>query len=236
MGAPLLAGMVAGFAFWIVNLHVHRYVVPVLVPAAVLIGAALAMTLDATSRKIRVGLISLLAVAISWNLSITVSRVGLDRLGSTVGVVDDREILLDWVSSQVAFDAVSSLPGDSKIYLLAEARALGFERPVEIEHPFGEPLILELAHQGRNPLEMAAALADGGVTHVLTNRWEARRFAEMLGRERFFEYRDPSAAARLGWFSQHCLDETWSDRGVSLYSLDPSCSTEVSGAGDLAGW
>jgi hypothetical protein len=236
MGAPLLAGMVAGFAFWIVNLHVHRYVVPVLVPACVLIGAALAVTLEAASRKIRVCLIALLAVAISWNLTTTMSRVGLERLGSTLGVVDEKEILLDWVSSQVAFDVVSRLPEDSKIHLIAEARALGFERPVDLEHPFGEPLVLELARRSQHPGEMAAALAGDGVTHVLTNRWEARRIAEMQGRERYFEYGDASAAANLEGFSRKCLEEIWSDRGVSLYRLEPSCSERVTGAGDLAGW
>ncbi len=234
--APLLVGVIAGYAFWIVNLHVHRYVVPVLVPAAVLIGAALAATVEGASRKTRVGLISLLVVAISWNLSITVSREGLDRLGSTLGVVDEEEILHRWVSSYVAFDAVRSLPEDSRIHLVAESRALGFERQVEIEHPFGSPLIMELARQSQDPGEMAAALSADGVTHVLTNRWEAQRFAEMQGRERFFEYYSPATAANLEGFSERCLEEIWSDRGVSLYRLEPSCSVDGAGAGDLATW
>ena len=234
--APLLIGMIAGYTFWIVNLHVHRYVVPVLVPGAALIGAALADTVEGASRKTRAGLISLLAVAISWNLSTTVSREGLDRLGSTLGVVDEEEILKSWASSYVALDAVRSLPDDSKIYLLAEARALGFERPVVIEHPFGTPLILELARQSRDPGDMGTALSAEGVTHVLANRWEALRFAEMQGKERFFEYYDAATAANLEGFSQHCLDKIWSDRGVSLYRLEPSCSAEVTGAGDLASW
>ena len=234
--APLLAATIAGYAFWIVNLHVHRYVVPVLVPAAVLIGAALAVTVEGASRKTRAGLMSLLVVAISWNMSITVSREGLDRLGSTLGVVDEEETLKHWVSSSVAWDAVRSLPDDSRIHLVAEARALGFERPVDIEHPFGAPLILELARRSRDPGGMAAALSADGITHVLTNRWEALRIAEMQGRERFFEYSDPETAANLEGFSQHCLDEIWSDRGVSLYRLEPSCSEDVTGAGDLAAW
>ena len=234
--APLFVGVIAGYAFWIVNLHVHRYVVPVLVPAAVLIGSALAVTFGGATRKTRVGLISLLAVAISWNLSTTVSREGLDRLGATLGVVDDEEILNRWVSSQIAFDAVRSLPAESKIHLVAEARALGFERPVDIEHPFGEPLILELARQSRDPAEMAAALSASGVTHVLTNRWEARRIADMQGRERYFDYYYPTTAANLEEFSQSCLEEIWSERGVSLYRLDLTCSVVGAGAGDLATW
>ena len=233
---PLLVGVISGYAFWIVNLHVHRYVVPVLVPAAVLIGSALAVTFDGASRRTRVGLISLLAVAISWNLSTSVSREGLDRLGATLGVVDDEEILNRWVSSQIAFDAVRGLPENSKIHLVAEARALGFERPVDIEHPFGAPLILELARQSQNPGDMAAALSASGVTHVLTNRWEALRITEMQGRNRFFEYHYPATAANLEGFSQRCLEKVWSERGVSLYRLEPTCSVVGGGAGDLATW
>jgi hypothetical protein len=234
--APLLFGVIAGFAFWIVNLHVHRYVVPVLMPAAVLIGAALAATVDGASRRTRVGLISLLVVAISWNLSTTVSREGLDRLGSTLGVVDEEETLHRWVSSYIAMDAVRSLPEGSRIHLVAEARALGFERPVDIEHPFGAPLILELARQSQGPGGIAAALSAGGVTHVLTNRWEALRIAEMQGRERYFEYSDPATAVKVEAFSHRCLEEIWSERGVSIYRLEPTCSNDGVGAGDLAAW
>ena len=234
--APLLTGMIAGYGFWIVNLHVHRYVVPVLVPAAVLIGPSLAITLKTQSRLIRMSLAALLAVAISWNLSISLSREGLERLGSTLGVVDEQEILLHWVSSQGALETVRGLPEDSRIHLVAEARALGFERPVDVEHPFGDPYLLELARENRLPSEMAAELSSRGVTHVLTNRWEARRIADMVGRERYFDFRDAHEAAVLERFSQHCLDAIWSDRGVSLYRLEPSCSEGVTGAGDLASW
>lgn len=233
---PLLVGVIAGFGFWIVNLHVHRYVVPVLVPAAVLIGSALGITFDCASRKTRMGIISLLVVAISWNLSTAVSREGLDRLGATLGIVDDAEILDRWVSSQIAFDAVRGLPENSRIHLVAEARALGFEREVDIEHPFGEPLVQELARQSADQGVMAATLAASGVTHVLTNRWEARRIAEMQGRDRFFEYHDPATATNLEGFSHHCLEEIWGERGVRLYRLDPSCSVSGAGAGDLANW
>ena len=234
--APLVVGTLAGYAFWIVNLHVHRYLVPVLLPAAVVIGAALAATLEAMPRRLRVGVLILLGVAISWNLSITVSRKGLDRLGSTLGVVEEEEILLNWVSSYPAFEPVELLPEDSRILLVAESRALGFERRVEIEHPFGDPLILEVARRSQNPGEMAAELVAEGVTHVLTNRWEARRVADMQRRERFFEYGETATAANIEEFSQRCLVEIWSERGVSLYRLDPTCSSTGAGAGDLAGW
>jgi len=234
--APLVVGTLAGYAFWIVNLHVHRYLVPVLVPAAAVIGAALAVTLETMPRRLRAGVLILLALAVSWNLSTTVSRTGLDRLGATLGVVEEEEILLHWVSSYPAFEPVELLPENSKIHLVAESRALGIERRVGIEHPFGEPLILELARRSRQPSEMAAALVADGVTHVLTNRWEARRIADMQGRERFFEYRDAATAANLEAFSQRCLEEIWSGRGVSLYRLDPTCSGAGTGAEDLAAW
>jgi hypothetical protein len=83
---------------------------------------------------------------------------------------------------------------------------------------------------------MAATLTTSGVTHLLTNRWEARRIAEMQGRDRFFEYHLPAAAANLEKFSRGCLEEIWSERGVSLYRLDATCSVSGAGAGDLADW
>jgi len=83
---------------------------------------------------------------------------------------------------------------------------------------------------------LAAALVADGVTHVLTNHWEARRIAEMHGRERFFEYGDTATKANLEAFSHRCLEEIWSERGVSLYRLDPTCSSTGAGAEGLADW
>ena len=81
---------------------------------------------------------------------------------------------------------------------------------------------------------MAAELAAEGITHVLTNRWEARRMADMIRRERYFNCGDEVVLERLGRFTDSCLHPEWLGNGVSIYRLDPSCRS--TGAGDLASW
>jgi hypothetical protein len=81
---------------------------------------------------------------------------------------------------------------------------------------------------------MAAQLASEEITHVLTNRWEARRMAGMIRRDRYFNCGDERVLNRLDRFARRCLEPEWLGNGVSIYRLDPSC--ESTGAGDLATW
>ena len=232
----LVAGALAGVAFWLASLHVDRYLLPALVPATAVLAASVAATLEATSRRVRIGLVALMGLVFTWNLAASVSQLGLERLGCTLGVVRLEPILAHWVSSSPAFEPVAALPLDSKVLLVAEARALGFERPVELEHPFGEPRLEELARVSDDPRDMAERLAAEGITHVLANRWEADRTARMQGRARYFEPDDLVIARRLDQFCRECLEPLWSDRGVFLYKLIPECSAPPPGAGDLARW
>ncbi|MFV2071486.1 MAG: ArnT family glycosyltransferase [Thermoanaerobaculales bacterium] len=232
----LVAGAVAGIAFWLASLHVDRYLLPALVPATAVLAAAVATTLEETPKRVRFGLVALIGLVFAWNLAASISQLGMERLGCTLGIVRLEPILARWVSSSPAFEPVAALPPDAKVLLVAESRALGFERSVELEHPFGEPRLEELARRSEDPLEMAERLAAEGITHVLTNRWEADRIARMQGRARYFETDDPETARRLDRFCRECLAPLWSDRGVFLYRLVPECSVPPPGAGNLAGW
>ncbi|MEJ2188244.1 MAG: glycosyltransferase family 39 protein, partial [Acidobacteriota bacterium] len=152
----LAAGTVAGITFWLASLHVDRYLLAALVPAIPVLAIALAATLEMASKVVRTALVALLALIIAWNLAASASQMGLERLGCALGVEEVEPILAHWVSSSPAFEPVAALPSDAKLLLVAEARALGFERPVELEHPFGEPRLEELARTSPNPRAMAA--------------------------------------------------------------------------------
>lgn len=234
--AALAAGALSGIAFWLVSLHVDRYLLAALVPATPILAVALTAVREGTSRTVRTALLALLGLFFAWNLAVSVSQMGLQRLGCTLGVEEVEPILARWVSSSPAFEPVAALPADAKVLLVAEARALGFERPVELEHPFGEPRLEELARTSRSPRAMAEALAGDGITHVLANRWEADRIARMRARRSYFEPADPLTARRLDEFARQCLEPMWNDRGVYLYRLVPGCNVPPPGAGDLARW
>jgi hypothetical protein len=210
--------------------------VPVLVPASAVLAVALATTMDAVTRRIRFALVALLGLAFAWNLSVSVSQIGLERLGCTLGVEKVEPILAHWVSSFPAFEPVAALPPDAKLLLVAEARAVGFERPVELGDPYGESRLEELARTSRSAREMAATLVGEGITHVLANRWEADRAAKLQGHTRYFEPADPLTARRLDQFARECLQPLWDDRGVFLYRLVPECNVPPPGAGGLARW
>jgi len=230
------AAILVGTGFWVATMHANRYLVPVLVTASVVLGSAVARTLTVTRGVVRTSLAVLLGVALVWNVGASVSALGMERLGCTFGVFPLEPILYRLVSSYPAFAAVASLPEDSKILLVAESRALGFERPVELEHPFGEPRLEELARLSTSPREMAARLADDGFTHLLANSWEAPRIAGMNKRKRYFGGADRETADRLDAFCRQCLDPVWADRGLWLFRIDPTCSVPPPGGAGLADW
>jgi len=232
----LFAGVAAGIGFWLVTLHVSRYLVPVLVPAAVIGAVALATILDQVSARVRPPLVALVGLVIAVNLAATVSSIGLHRLGCTLGVEEVAPILERWVSSSPAFEPVSKLPRDTKILLVGEARALGFERAVVIDHPYRISRLQELAREASDAHDIAARLTSDGVTHLLVNRWEIDRVIRLLKRRHYFEWSDAAAAKRLDLFSRTCLAPVWEGTGLALYRIVPDCSTPGPGAGNLASW
>ena len=236
LATALAVAALTGAAFWMASQHANRYLLPVLLPAAAVLGAALAEILVDMPRRVRLGIVALLGLALSWNLAASVSQLGVERLGCTLGATSPEPILARWVSSSPSFAAVAELPEDARVLLVAESRALGFERRVELEHPFGEPRLLELARRSSHHREMGAALARDGLTHVLANSWEAARIARMRGRQRYFEPPSDAVASRLDRFARECLAPVWSGAGLGLYRLVPDCSAPPPGAGDLASW
>jgi hypothetical protein len=234
--SALAAGAVAGVVFWLVTLHVSRYLVPVLVPAVAVLGSAVAGLLSGLPSRIRAAAVILVAIVVALTLAGTVTSVGAERLGIALGVTPAEPLLARWVSSTPAFDPVASLDEDARILMVAEARPLGFERPVVFNDPYRDPLLLDLARNSSNAKDLAAHLEAMGLTHVLANRWEAVRSARLRGHDRFFVVRDPEVQTRLTDFCTRCLEPIWSDRGLELYLLNPACTVPPSGGADLATW
>ena len=232
--AALVAGAIVGVSFWLTGLHVVRYLLPALVPAAAVLGGGIVETLRTSTKPVRWASVALILVAVTWNLTTLLHPVGMQRLGCSLGLNPVEPLLARWVSSSLAFDAVKELPENAKLLLVAESRALGFERDLELEHPFGESRLEELARTHTSVRDMAAELAGEGFTHVLTNRWEARRIADMRRRPRYFVHGDEPTMERLDLFAKTCLQPEWLGHGVAIYRLDPSCGS--TGAGDLATW
>jgi hypothetical protein len=234
--AALAVGGLVGIFFWIIGLQVVRYLLPALVPLAAVFGGGVATAVRTATPPARRAVAVLVAVAVAWNLTTMLHPVGFQRLGCSLGVNPVQPLLERWVSSSLAFDAVRELPADARILLVAESRAFGFERAVELEnpYPFGDTRLESLARTHPSPDSMAAELAADGITHVLTNRWEARRMAGMIRRGRYFNCGDDEVLSRIDAFARSCLHPVWLGHGVSIYRLDPSCGS--TGAGDLATW
>ena len=131
---------------------------------------------------------------------------------------------------------MSELPEDAKVLLVGEARALGFERPVEFEHPYRISRLQELARTASNHGDIAARLTSEGVTHVLVNRWEVDRIIRLLNRKSYFEWSDPAAAERLDRFSRECLAPVWAGSGLELFRIVPDCTASAPGAEGFADW
>ncbi len=236
-GMPALAaGTVAGVGFWLVTMHVSRYLVPVLVPMSVLLGAALG---DLTNR-LSAGLRASVGVLVGWLVALTLAGsmtpIGMERLGAALGVVSIDPLLARWVSSMPSLEAVASLDDDAVVLLVAEARALGFERPVLFSDPYRDPLLLDLVRSSASREQLVDTLTAAGVTHVLANRWEAVRSSRLRGNERFFVVADPRVEGLLADFCSRCLDPVWTAPGLVLYRLVPACDAPAPGGADLATW
>ncbi len=232
----LAAGVLSGVGFWLMTMHVSRYLVPVLVPAAAVLGGSMASLRDRIPSGLRSAVIVAVAVVIAVNLAGTVTPIGYQRLGSALGVVPIDSVLARWVSSTPAFEPVAALDKEALVFMVAEARALGFDRPVVFSDPYRDPWLLDLARESQGAEDLADRLAQMGVTHVLANRWEAARSAKLRGNDRFFVVRAAAVGDRLADFCGRCLDPFWSGSGLYLYRLVPDCTVADPGGADLATW
>jgi hypothetical protein len=218
----LLAGAVLGVVGWWWAPQLGRYLVPVLVLLAALLGAGWARLLVAWPRTIRRWLNALLAVALLWNVS-SVLGDGLDRVSCLTGRTRFEELMRENVTYWPAISFVNEkLPADAKLLLVAESRTLFLERDVVVEDPFRTPLIVELADGEPSEEAMLRRLRGEGVTHLLYNAAEARRIAAMTHRDTYFQPATARGVANLTAFFSRCLEPVFSEGPVEVMRLLPA--------------
>jgi len=235
-GAALLVGSVAGIAFWLTGLHVCRYLLPALLPALVVTACAVQLIVERATPAVRRSAVAAIVVLIAWSLATTPTRLGLDRLEVALGLESESSVLQRWVSSWPALEAVDELGEGARVLLVAEARAYGFTRPVHLQDPYGEPMLVALAGRTSSAEDIASELSGSGITHMLANRWEMRRVAELHRRQRYFEVDDPLVRDRLSGFARACLEPTWAAPGLVLYALRPACDVAPPGGEAMVSW
>jgi hypothetical protein len=85
------------------------------------------------------------------------------------------------------------LPADARILLVGEGRGYYIERAYAASTPFDPILVERLAARAvRERLGLAALLRREGFSHLLVNRAEMARVADLAGRATFVEAPDPA--------------------------------------------
>lgn len=220
-GAALLAaGAALAVAGWAVGPPRGRYLLPVLPLLAALGAAGWRHAVAATPRRARVLLATLLVAALGWSATGGASLLEMRRLACTLGVADGEELMRRYVTYWPAIRPVNTeLPVDAKLLLVGESRPFLLDRDLVVEDPFQRPLLAELAEAAAAPEDIAAALRQQGVTHLLVNHQEGRRIAALNGRPSYLEPLDEAAARRLAGFFSRCLEQAISAPPVDVFVL-----------------
>lgn len=221
-GGDLLAvGVVLGLAGWWFAPQLGRYLAPLLVLLAALLAAGWTALRARWSAVVRLALAVPLAGALLWNLEASFAH-SLNRFACLFGVASEEEVLREQVSYWPAIEFVNRrLPADARLLLVAESRTLFLDRELEVEDPFRTPLVVQLADRTGDASGIVAHLRSLGVTHVLFNRGETVRIAEMLHRARYFEPATPQGAEALRRFFEVSLEPLFAEGEVTVYALRP---------------
>jgi hypothetical protein len=182
VAAALWASTVTGLLVWGSLVQYARFLLPVLVPAAGLAGAAAAGLTGHASRPLRTAFQALLVAVLAWNATVLASDLNLDRLRVVTGHQSQQQYLGRWVSYAPAIDVVNrELPGSARLLLVGEARSFYLDRRVLIEDPYRTPLLVELARGCDSVAELTARVQALGASHLLVNRRDMARMASQRG-------------------------------------------------------
>jgi hypothetical protein len=218
----LLAGVVLGVAGWWWAPQLGRYLVPVLLLLAALLGAAWAHLLKVCPSATRGWLVTLLAGALIWNAT-SVLGDSLERINCLTGQASFEDLMRSKVTYWPAISFINEkLPPNARLLLVAESRTLFLERDVIVDDPFRTPFIVEVANSEASADAMLRLLHAKGVTHLLFNAAEARRITAMTHRSSYFVPANPEAGRRLEAFFAHCVEPVFSDGPVEVMRLLPA--------------
>ena len=197
---PLWAAAVTGLLGWGALVQFGRFLLPVLVPLAALLGTAAArLTVPRRPRDpVAAAVLVLLATVLAWNASAVLDPLAAERIDVLTGRITDAAYRRHWVSYWPAVDPIARLvPPEGKVLLVGEARCYGIPRDVIVEDPYRTPLLVELAEASPDAAALRERLRTLGVTHLLVNRLEMARIARMRGRREYFGEASPGARERI---------------------------------------
>jgi hypothetical protein len=178
---------VGGLLAWGALVQMARFLLPVLVVAAPLAGAAAAALVSTRSPAVRWSFRLLLVLSMVWSSTMIATTQNLDRLGLAAGLVDDEAYRARWISYDPVIDHLNhDLPPGSRVLFVGEPRSFYVDVPVVIEDPFHTPLLVELAAANASAEDLARSLRDLGVTHLLVNTREMPLSARLRGVDDFW--------------------------------------------------
>ncbi len=220
-GLALAAGAAAGIAGWGGGPLIGRYLLPALVPLAVLEAVGWQRLRTAVSRPPRIALTVLIAAVLGWSASGGTTPLELRRVACTLGRSSGEELMREYASYWSGVRLVNMvLPAHARVLLVGESRCFGIDRDVLVEDPFQKPLLVELAEACSSPEEIAARLRELRVTHLLVNWQEARRIAALNGRTEYLMPLSPEARVRLTRFLAACVRRVIAAEPVEVFALE----------------
>ncbi len=207
--ASLWTSVTIGLLAWGSLVQMARFLLPVLVVAAPLAGAAAAFLTSGSRRVLRWSFSLLLLTILVWNSTMIATRQNIDRLAFAAGQISGQHYLDRWVSYAPVLDYLNEeLPPRSRILFVAEPRSLYVDPPVVVEDPFHVPLLVEFAGNAACEGDIAQQLMARGITHLVVNSKEMPLSATLRGVE---DYWAPSTARQ-----RRILDEFFRSRVVRL--------------------
>jgi hypothetical protein len=193
--AALWLAAVSAALAWGALVHFARFLLPAMLPAAALAGAAAAALTGSASRTVARLFAVLLTGVLAWNATVIASAFNLDQLSPVTGQLTHRAFVDRWVSYGPAVPAVEeAVPEDGVILLVAEPRSLYLDRTVLVEDPYRTPLLIELARGCTDSGKLARRVGALGATHVLVNTSEMGFFAGLRGKDDYWS--DATTAER----------------------------------------
>lgn len=208
------------FLVWAFFTHrISRFLIPTLPLLAIIASYGIFYFLK-IKRYIGYSLIALLIIGLAFNSSRLLYQFALIHpLPFISGKDSEKEYLQKIFYLYPAIDFINtSLPQDSKILFIAEARTFYCERPFLVNTPLDKNIMVEIANRSKGPQDILKALREMGLTHVLYNFTEAKRISQSY---RSFNWESAKAESNYIKFMEEYLKILFSQEGVIIGQLKP---------------
>jgi 4-amino-4-deoxy-L-arabinose transferase-like glycosyltransferase len=203
---------IGGLLAWGALVQMARFLLPVLVVAAPLAGAAAAALVTSPRPAVRWSFRLLLGFCLFWASTMVATTQNLDRLAVAAGRLDDVAYMKRWISYHPVIEHLNrELEPGSKVLFVAEPRSFYVAAPLVVEDPFRTPLLVELAAEHPSAAAIARRLADLGVTHLMVNSHEMALSARLRGVDDFWSGASPAERRAIDELLTHWTVRTAGD-------------------------